>query len=75
MLCPQAPAGVCCNSILKQAMGLSIMDSNVFHEMYRYINLRMTFAQIHNSSEFQIWHPSGNKKSGYLGPQVFGLTK
>ena len=75
MLCPQAPVGVCCNSILKQAMGLSIMGSNVFHETYKYINLRMIFAQIHNTSEFQILHPFANKKSVYLGSQVFGLTK
>jgi hypothetical protein len=74
-LCPQAPVGVCCNSILKQAMGLSIMGSNVFHETSKYINLILTFAQTRNTSEFHILHPFVNKKSGYLGSQVFGLTK
>lgn len=34
MLFLQAPVGVCCNSILQQAMALSIMGSIVFHETW-----------------------------------------
>jgi hypothetical protein len=69
MLCLQAPVGVCCNSILKQAMGLSIMGSVVFHETCKYIYLKMAFAQIHRTSEFQFLYPFATKKAGYLGGQ------
>jgi hypothetical protein len=74
MLCLQAPVGVCCNSILKEAMGLFIMDV-VFHETHKYIYLKMAFAQICKTSQFQILHPFAIKKTGFLGSQVFGLTK
>jgi hypothetical protein len=75
MLCLQAPVGVCCNSILKQAMVLSIMGNTIFHKSYKYINPKMAFAQICKTSEFQTLHPFAIKKAGFLGSRVFGLKK